>query len=78
MKFANLINLILNKEVIPEMIQPNCKAEKLARRLDMLISNPNLGKEQIVESEIALKLLGFGSEQKSSDKAALEILKLIN
>ena len=77
-KFANLINLILNKEVIPEMIQPNCKAEKLARRLDMLISNPNLGKEQIVESEIALKLLGFGSEQKSSDKAARAILELTN
>ena len=77
-KFANLINLILNKEVIPEMIQPNCKAEKLAKKLDILISNPNAGEKQITESKPALKLLGLGLEQKSSDKAAKAILELIN
>lgn len=77
-KFANLINLILNKEVITEMIQPNCKAEKLAEKLDLLISNSDLGKKQIAESETALNLLGLGSKQRSSDKAAKAILELIN
>jgi lipid-A-disaccharide synthase len=75
-KFANLINLILNKELIPEMLQDNCNAQAIASNLERLILNKNLAQKQIVENEIALKLMGLGSDENPSQKAAAQILKL--
>jgi lipid-A-disaccharide synthase len=75
-KFANLINLILNKELIPEMLQKNCEAEKIATLLEKLILDKNFAEKQISESAAALKLMGLGSVINPSKKAAQEILKL--
>lgn len=75
-KFANLINLILNKELIPEMLQKNCEAKKLSLFLKKLIDDKNLAQKQIVESLPALNLMGFGSKKNPAEKAAEEILKL--
>lgn len=75
-KFANLINLILNKEVIPEMLQQNCEGEKIAIKLKELIDKKELTQKQIKESTAALKILGLGSKSTPSRKAAKEILKL--
>ena len=75
-KFANLINLILNKELIPEMLQDNCNAQTIASHLERLILDKNLAQKQITESEIALKLMGLGSGESPSQKAAAQILKL--
>lgn len=77
-KFANLINLILNKEVIPELLQLDCRADLIASKLDNLIKNPQLAQKQIEESKIALNIMGMNSATKSSDKGAAEILKLLN
>jgi lipid-A-disaccharide synthase len=74
-KFANLINLILNKEVIPEMLQDNCEAQKISNHLEKLIFDKNLAQQQITETFAALKLLGLGSLENPSQKAAHEILK---
>lgn len=75
-KFANLINLILNREVIPEMLQKNCSAPKIFGVLEKLINDKNLAQKQINDSQVALKMLGLGSLEKSSSKAVLEILHL--
>lgn len=75
-KFANLINLILNKELIPEMLQKNCEAEKISAVLEKLILDKNFAEKQITESASALKLMGLGSVVNPSQKAAQEILKL--
>ena len=75
-KFANLINLILNKELIPEMLQDNCNAQTIAGHLERLILDKNLAQKQITESEIALKLMGLRSNENPSQKAAAQILKL--
>lgn len=74
-KFANLVNLILNKEVIPEMLQYQCTSEKLAGKLDDLIKDEEKQKEQIKQSKSALKMLGLGSKENPSMKGAIEILK---
>lgn len=73
-KYANLINIILNREVIPEFIQTTCQAKVLAAAVDNLILNPDLAKKQIDESAPALKILGLNSSQTPSQKAAREIL----
>lgn len=75
-KYANLINLILNKELIPEMLQDKCNAKELAEQMARLISDKNLADEQIEKSLVALKILGFEKSAKPSKMAAAEILKL--
>lgn len=74
-KFANLINLILGYELIPEMLQKNCEAQKLFHKLESLISDKNLAQKQIDEGQVALKIMGLGSVENPSQKAANEILK---
>ena len=76
--YANLINLILNKELIPEMLQDNCEAKKIAVVLEKLISDKNLAEKQINESVGVLKLMGLGNIENPSQKAASEIMKLKN
>ena len=73
-KFANLVNLILNKEVVPEMLQYDCNAEKIHQKLKLLISDKELTQKQIDDSQSALTLMGLGSLQSSSQKAVQEIL----
>jgi len=75
-RFANLINLILENEVIPEMIQQNCNSKSIAARLEGIIDNKKTAKLQIENSKIALKILGSDSAIKPTAKAVAEILAL--
>jgi lipid-A-disaccharide synthase len=75
--FANLVNLILNREVIPEMLQKKCEGEKIAAALEKLMSNKSEAQRQIDESKKALKLMGLGFVQNPSQKAAQEILRIL-
>lgn len=75
-KYANLINLILNKELIPEMLQDKCNAKDLAEQMARLIRDKNLAKQQLDEGLTALKILGFEKSAKPSKVAAQEVLKL--
>ena len=73
-KFGNLLNLILNREIIPEMLQRNCESKKISTALEKLISQPNLAQKQIDEAAVALKILGLGSLENPSRRAAKEII----
>ncbi len=75
-KFANLINLIANKEIIPEMIQQKCNAADIFIQLEKLIANKKLAEKQILESEASLRLMGLGVINNPSKKAVEEIIKL--
>lgn len=74
-KFANLLNLIANREIIPEMLQQNCEAHKISALLEKMILNPNLVQKQIDETQKSLKIMGLGSLENPSKKAAEEILR---
>lgn len=75
--FANLVNLISNREIIPEMLQNKCRSELLFFELQKLIENEGLAQKQINESEAALKIMGLGSLENPSSKAAKEIIKIL-
>jgi lipid-A-disaccharide synthase len=75
-QFANLVNLISNCEIIPEMLQKKCEGKKIAKILQQLMDDKNLAQKQITESQQALELMGLSSKENSSQKAAREILKL--
>ncbi|MFT6106812.1 MAG: lipid-A-disaccharide synthase [Rickettsiales bacterium] len=73
-KYANLINLILNKELIPELLQNDCSSFEIANQAEKLINNPNLAKKQILEGAQVLNLLGLNESESPSQKAAKKIL----
>jgi lipid-A-disaccharide synthase len=73
-RFANLINLILDREVVPEFLQGNCRAEKLAPALSKLFGPEGARQKEAVQP--ALKQLGMGDRPPSA-RAASAVLDII-
>jgi len=67
-KFANIINIINNKEVIPELLQKECNAEEIYRTVIYFLKNPELIKKQL--DECGKTLEGIKSKTSSSNEAA--------
>ena len=68
-KFANIINIINDKEVIPELLQKECNAEEIYKTVMYFLKNPELIKKQLIECEKTLE--GIKSNSSSSREAAL-------
>jgi lipid-A-disaccharide synthase len=75
--FANLVNIIANREIIPECVLEKCKPSVIAKRLDELLRDKAKRKKQIAESQRIIQQLGFGGKISSADRGAEEILKKI-
>jgi len=67
-KFANIINIINNKEIIPELIQKECNAKEIYNSVVYFLKNPELMKKQISDCEETL--IKIRSKTSSSDEAA--------
>ena len=46
-KFANIINIINDREVIPELLQSECNSKEIYNSVVFFLKNPSLMKEQI-------------------------------
>ena len=68
-KFANIINIINNKEVIPELLQGECNAKEIYNSVIYMLKNPNIGKKQLDECNKTLE--GIRSKSSSSKEVAL-------
>lgn len=73
-KFANLINIISNKEIIAEFLQSKCDGNILAQKAIEFLESKTLQQEQIQESQKALKLMGLNFKEKPADLAVKYIL----
>ena len=73
-RYVNLINLILDREAIPERLQFQCKPEILAEEIKRLLG-PG-GKEQVEAVAEAIAALGAGDEPPSR-RAARAILDVV-
>ena len=67
-KFANIINIINNKEVIPELLQKECNAEEIYKTVTYFLKNPELIEKQLIDCEKTLE--GIKSKSSSSSEAA--------
>jgi lipid-A-disaccharide synthase len=76
-KFANLINLLLDLEVIPEMLQDKCKPDLLAEKLHALYQDATIQHMQKTEVQKALAMLGMDDTKSPSEKAADVVLSLL-
>jgi len=54
-KYANIINIINNKEVIPELIQKECNAKEIYKSVVYLLNNPSLIEQQIKDCRKTLE-----------------------
>ena len=73
-KFATLINIILDREVVPELLQGNCTATQIYDSVSGILETGD--EDQVAASGEALKLIGLGGEQPSI-RAARTLLNLV-
>ena len=67
-KFANIINIINDKEIIPELLQKECNAEEICRTVIYFLRNPDLIQKQLNVCNKTLE--GIRSNTSSSGEAA--------
>ena len=68
-KFANIINIINNREIIPELLQSECNADEIFKSVNYFLKKPDLIKNQLYECNKTLE--GIRSKSSSSTEAAL-------
>ncbi|MDC1112284.1 lipid-A-disaccharide synthase [Candidatus Pelagibacter sp.] len=74
-KFANIINIINNKEIIPELIQNECNAKEIYNSVAYFLKNPELMKKQIHDYEKTLTQIR--SKTSSTDEASSVLTKFL-
>ena len=74
-KFANIINIINNKEIIPELIQNECNAKEIYNSVIYFLKNPELMKKQINDCQNTLAKIR--SKTSSSDEASSVLTKFL-
>lgn len=75
-KHINLLNLILGRTAVPELVQRDCTPEKLGREVERLLIDGAARKLQVAESQDALRQLGLGATSPGL-RAADQVLAVI-
>jgi len=74
-KFANIINIINNKEVIPELLQNECNADEIFKSVSYLLKKPELINEQLVTCKKTID--NIRSKTSSAEESALVLTKYL-
>jgi len=75
--YANLINIILGREAVPEFIQETCTPENLSREIARLLNDKTARSAQCTAAHEALKQLGLSGPDPGAIAAGV-VLNLIN
>ena len=67
-KYANIINIINNKEIIPELLQSECNPEEIFRSVVYFLKNPSLINQQVTDCKKTLEEIK--SKTSSTDEAS--------
>jgi lipid-A-disaccharide synthase len=75
-KWASILNLLSEREVIPELLQEACTPTKLAEALKHLLDNPDAAAAQRTACQVALEALRppAGTPSEAAAAAVLELL----
>ena len=74
-KFANIINIINDKEIIPELIQKECNVKEIFNSVVYFLKHPELMKKQINDCEKTLTQIR--SKTSSTDEASSVLTKFL-
>ncbi|MFL2886785.1 MAG: lipid-A-disaccharide synthase [Candidatus Pelagibacter sp.] len=70
-RFANMLNIINDKEIIPELIQKDCNSQEIFKSAYYFLKKPELIKQQLLEVKAAI------SDLKSSSSSSEEASKIL-
>ncbi len=70
-KFANIINIAANKEIIPELLQSSCNSKNIFKKVDELLKDKEALENQITRSQ---EIINNFKTQKSSEIASSVLL----
>ena len=70
-KFANMLNIISDKEIIPELIQSDCNSNEIFKSVYYFLKKPELIEKQLLEVKSAL------NDLKSSSSSSDETSKIL-
>lgn len=73
--YVNLVNIMHNEQVVPELLQENCTPEKLVEALDTLLRDKTARNKQIAKLKTAATWLGLGNIA-PSERAAETVLTI--
>ena len=68
-KFANIINIAANEEIIPELLQSSCNPTNIYNTVDKLLSDKNAIEKQITKSQEIIS--NFKTEKSSKIASSL-------
>jgi lipid-A-disaccharide synthase len=74
---VNPINLILGRPAVPELLQEDCRADRIATAATRLIGDEALRRDQQGALAEAVARLRAGDERPPSERAAAQILELL-
>ena len=74
-KFANIINIINNREVIPELLQSECNADEIFKSVSYLLNKPELINEQLATCKKTID--NIKSKTSSAEETALVLTKYL-
>ena len=74
-KYANIINIINNREVIPELLQGECNAQEIYKSVVFFLKNPDYMKKQLDDCKKTLE--DIRSKTSSSAEAASILSKYL-
>lgn len=77
-KFANLVNIMANREVVREYLLENCRPALLAAEIERLLENEAYRNAEVDRAFDVLKTLGADGEETPSDKAADIVLECVS
>jgi lipid-A-disaccharide synthase len=72
-RYVNLINLILDREVVPELLLEACRPDRLAAEMERLLDDPAARAAQRLGADEAVRAL-HGGGLKPSERAADVVL----
>ena len=75
-KFANMLNIINNKEIIPELIQRDCNSEEIYKSVYYFLQKPKLIKKQL--SDVKSTINNLKSSSSSSDEVSKILLNYLS
>tara|TARA_Y100000590_G_scaffold295997_1_gene333574 strand:- start:976 stop:2103 length:1128 start_codon:yes stop_codon:yes gene_type:complete len=71
-KYANIINIAANKEIIPELLQRECNSKNIFYTVDRFLNNKNALNEQVLQTQ---NIIENFKTNKSSEIASSILLK---
>ena len=74
-KFANMINIINNKEIIPELLQNECSSDEIYKTVNYLLKKPELIKQQL--KQVNKTVMELKSTTSSSNEVSNVLLSYL-